>query len=489
MVVASPERLIVAWCSLEAAPALPGMRAEACEPGALGALADAHLIALDARAFASVEALFEARRSAKQPALILAAAEQLGAVLAGLSHRDEIALLGSPPELLAYRLGQLRERALSWRDSLTGLADRQVFLEHLAAGVDKAAPERPLSLLFVDIDRFKQVNDQHGHAVGDIILHALARRIVTSTSPQALVARFGGEEFCLLMRATEAEAIAEAELIREIVRGEPLHDGIRITVSVGVATALGPLRRRELLSKAEEALFAAKVRGRDCVIHHAEIERRALAVDGSLALEGFENLTRVISERIAEVITHRGRRLFEELRKEAEVDVLTQLHNRRYLDRRLEYVFGSTASTGQPLTVALLDVDHFGQVNKRWGWPTGDKALRDLSALIVGNVRGQDWAARYGGEEICLVMQGAEEGLAAQALERLRALIEAHPFESTDGSPLPLTVSIGLSERRAQDGSVRDLMERVSLGLGAAKAGGRNRVCVAPEVVDDRGDG
>ena len=477
--VLKDEPLRVGWCHPVdgLAPAsIPQIDLVPCTPDTLRDLRGTSLLVLDASAFDSLEALFDARSALGLPTLLLVFPHQIDGALARLSPRDEIGVQGAPVTLLSHRLWQLWERALTTRDSLTGLVDRQAFLEHLKVALERAAHDNPVSVLMVDIDRFKQINDRHGHAVGDAVLHTLARRILTRTSPRALVARFGGEEMGLVMFAGEADAIAEAELIAEITRREEIGEGIHITVSVGVATANGQARRRDILSKVEEAVFAAKVRGRDCVIHHAEIERRALESDESVALEGFENLTKVISERIAEVITHRGRRLFEALKREAEIDVLTQLHNRRYLDRRLSYVFGASRSTAQPLTVALLDIDHFGEVNKTHGWPTGDKVLKELSALIVQNVRGNDWVARYGGEELCLVMSGTPIEDAAQVLERLRAGIAAHNFETTEGSSMSMTVSMGATQRHKDDESVRDMLERVSDRLLEAKRGGRDRV-------------
>jgi diguanylate cyclase (GGDEF)-like protein len=80
--------------------------------------------------------------------------------------------------------------------------------------------------------------------------------------------------------------------------------------------------------------------------------------------------------------------------------VLTGLANRRYLDRRLPFEIQQARERGRPLSVGLLDVDHFGGANKDHGWPSGDKILDDTAARIRDALRASDWAARYGGEEI-----------------------------------------------------------------------------------------
>jgi len=188
-----------------------------------------------------------------------------------------------------------------------------------------------------------------------------------------------------------------------------------------------------------------------------------------------ENRTRVIAERVAELIAQRGRKLFGELKEQADVDVLTGLFSRRYLDRRLPVELEVSTDRNMPFTVALLDIDHFGAVNKTHGFPTGDKVLNQVAARIRANTRSEDWAARYGGEEICVVMLGASIEVARPALERIRSAVAAETFRTTGGQEIAITVSGGAAERDG-DESLLTLMERVSRNLLSAKQGGRNRI-------------
>jgi diguanylate cyclase (GGDEF)-like protein len=166
--------------------------------------------------------------------------------------------------------------------------------------------------------------------------------------------------------------------------------------------------------------------------------------------------------------------VFQELREQADVDALTGLHSRRYLDRRLPFELEHARERNGPLSVALLDVDHFGRVNKEHGWPTGDKVLADTAARIRGALRATDWAARYGGEEICIVLDAALAD-AREALDRVRTAVAAAAFATTSGAPLAITVSIGCAELEPTD-TLASLIERASARLLDAKGTGRNQV-------------
>lgn len=178
---------------------------------------------------------------------------------------------------------------------------------------------------------------------------------------------------------------------------------------------------------------------------------------------------------MAEIIAQRGRKLFGELKEQADMDARTGLFSRRYLDRRLPFELEVSTDEEAPLTVALLDVDHFGAVNKTHGWLTGDKVLREVAARIRASIRALDWAARYGGEEICIVMHGTPLEAARPVLERIRSAVASEAFDTTSGQSIEITVSGGAAEREG-DEDLPTLMERVSRKLLQAKQEGRNRI-------------
>jgi len=166
-------------------------------------------------------------------------------------------------------LGRLRQ--LARRDPLTGLLNRRA----MHAALDEHTRRRrraadTFSVLMIDIDHFKSVNDRHGHEAGDRALTHIARLMTQALRTQDLVGRFGGEEFIVLLPAAGlAQAQARAESLRQQVRSQPLLLGeqpVALSVSIGVAEWTGPAEDlSRLLARADDALYRAKRLGRDRV--------------------------------------------------------------------------------------------------------------------------------------------------------------------------------------------------------------------------------
>jgi diguanylate cyclase (GGDEF)-like protein/PAS domain S-box-containing protein len=157
-------------------------------------------------------------------------------------------------------------------DHLTGIANRRAFFEAVELELErcKRAP-RPLSLVMLDVDHFKRVNDAHGHPAGDEVLRHLARWLLATFREVDVVARFGGEEFAVLLPSAGIEAAAAAaERFRQALEAHPVTvDGqlIACTVSAGVASQEdGLLGVDALLKRADQALYAAKAQGRNRVL-------------------------------------------------------------------------------------------------------------------------------------------------------------------------------------------------------------------------------
>jgi two-component system, cell cycle response regulator len=166
-------------------------------------------------------------------------------------------------------------RELAVKDGLTGLYNHRFAQESLVQETERALRfERPLSVLFVDVDHFKAFNDTYGHQAGDLLLKALAARLQALARKTDRIARWGGEEFVLILPETDTdEAVAAAHKLRTAIHGLALrprgsNERIKVSVSVGVAT-LGRHAGTPtgLVMQADRALYEAKRGGRNTVRH------------------------------------------------------------------------------------------------------------------------------------------------------------------------------------------------------------------------------
>ncbi len=203
------------------------------------------------------------------------------------------------------------------------------------------------------------------------------------------------------------------------------------------------------------------------------------------------------NEALARVRTQIRRRRFHERLKAsferslalALTDSLTGLYNRRYLLRHLDGLVRRMADTGKPLSLLLIDVDHFKKVNDSLGHPAGDVVLRELARRMSVNLRGVDLIARLGGEEFVVAMPDTDTDNARLVAERLRQKVADEPFdigrggageaggEREAGSPVPVTISIGLATASDDPTTPEELLRRADAALYQAKSQGRNRVC------------
>jgi diguanylate cyclase (GGDEF)-like protein len=191
-------------------------------------------------------------------------ARNLLRMLAGRVRYDDLALGESS------RLQRYFER-IATVDALTGLRNRRWLDDAFERQLDRAArAKEAVSLLMLDLDHFKSINDEHGHLIGDAVLGRVAHALSVALRPQDLVARYGGEEFAVLLPGLGmAEALAVAERLRQAVEHMPAESGASplppVTVSIGVTTRQGNETLAELLARADAAVYRAKVSGRNCV--------------------------------------------------------------------------------------------------------------------------------------------------------------------------------------------------------------------------------
>ncbi len=196
---------------------------------------------------------------------------------------EEISRSNQEIEQLRQNLEDSRLEAKT--DSLTGLNNRKYFDESLfAAARDAADVGTPLSLLMLDIDHFKRFNDTYGHNLGDVVLKQVARCIGACVKGKDLTARFGGEEFVILLPETAVEdAMTVAQQVCRTVAGKEIvmrSSGKslgKITLSAGAAQLRPPESAEQLLQRADEAMYLAKNGGRNRAVSEYELENRLSA--------------------------------------------------------------------------------------------------------------------------------------------------------------------------------------------------------------------
>lgn len=136
---------------------------------------------------------------------------------------------------------------------------------------------------------------------------------------------------------------------------------------------------------------------------------------------------------------------FDKLERFGLTDPLTQVNNRRYFDARLKEAVSHALRHKHPLTAMMFDLDHFKQVNDRWGHQVGDMVLQQVAQVIQTVLRGSDSFARYGGEEFVALLPGADSEIASEIAQRILQTVAAHRFNASLDEPLSLTVSIGIA--------------------------------------------
>ena len=217
------------------------------------------------------------------------------------------------------------------------------------------------------------------------------------------------------------------------------------------------------------------------------------AVDGKQALRGLVN--RILDE--TRTMLARARQLEGELdqsskqittmrgdlasaRREANIDDLTRIANRRCFDHELQKAAGQAEARREPLSLLMLDIDHFKVFNDTYGHQLGDQVLRQVAQVLTRSVKGRDLAARYGGEEFAVILP--ETGLegARQLAEQICRTVAGHRVvvKATGRDLGRITLSIGCAQQRWGEPAA-DLLQRADRALYQAKRMGRNRVAVA----------
>ena len=230
---------------------------------------------------------------------------------------------------------------------------------------------------------------------------------------------------------------------------------------------------RKLLQKGEDFRATFVNRRRDGSLYHAE-QSISPIIDEARRITHYVSVSKDVTERV---------QLEEELRAAATRDKLTGLYNRRYGESQLREACLNARASGSPLSILLCDIDHFKQVNDRFGHDAGDRVLREFSRVLARSVRASDTVARWGGEEFVVVLADCSLVSASDLAERIRGQIALLDDEQVGR----ISVSVGVATLAA-DETAKQLYLRADAALYQAKNGGRNRVSIAATPIDSADD-
>jgi two-component system cell cycle response regulator len=274
-----------------------------------------------------------------------------------------------------------------------------------------------------------------------------------------------------LVAANEGDAVAECQLTLSQARrlagryeaAQQALDGTRAVCLERGLAGIGARVRQE-----QAALFADTGR-----FAEAYEEHRAFHA----AVTALQSVQRDARARALQAVfeANEARRASEHFREMAHRDALTGLYNRRYVNERVPALLLESAAQCRPVSLAILDLDHFKRVNDTLSHATGDTVLQHVAELLEEAAPGSAFAARMGGEEFLLVFPGVDAEEAATRCERLRLRIRAHGWEPITGN-LPVTTSIGITTAPEGCSTFSALLSAADRNLYAAKHSGRDRV-------------
>jgi diguanylate cyclase (GGDEF)-like protein len=266
------------------------------------------------------------------------------------------------------------------------------------------------------------------------------------------------------------ETVSCAEEALELLRKDNFH----VVITDIILPAMGGLELTKLIKKdnASDVIVmtgysddysyeeAINIGASDFVIKPVRLEELLL------------RLKRVLKER---ELTNERIRMMEKLQKLAITDGLTRLYNSRSFYSQLEQEIDRIKRYRHPLTLLVLDIDHFKDYNDKYGHLEGDKVLVRFSQIIRSCLRTNDSAYRYGGEEFTVILPETAGEEARTVAQRIRAALEAEPFTPKDGEVVTVTISIGVTEYHPKE-ELSTFIQRADEAMYRSKRSGRNKV-------------
>ncbi len=374
---------------------------------------------------------------------------------------------------------------LATRDALTGCLNRRSFNEQFEL-VFAAARENnsELACIMADIDHFKSVNDNYGHAIGDIVIQLLAEILHSNTRKVDLVARYGGEEFCLVLPDLSAEeAVTAAERIRLRIKDESsirFEKGPHVTVSLGVSSIKDrPISAGQLNNFADEALYAAKESGRNKVVRWQPFieygnKAKKIQVNHITAYESNENEKLAKLQLRIQELEQIASQFSAEIEYSKNYDSLTGLPNQILFYDRLNQVIQRGYRYSQLAAVMLIDLGILNDINMTLGRTSNYKLLIEAVGRLNATFRKYDGItrltlSRFEGDEFGVLLTDLPSKetitwLVKRLLDNLSAPVDV------DGHMIYLVSHIGISIYPSDADSVDELINKAMI----AKKYGKN---------------
>jgi diguanylate cyclase (GGDEF)-like protein/PAS domain S-box-containing protein len=361
---------------------------------------------------------------------------------------------------------------LATRDALTGCLNRRAFEDGFELKFNAAqADNSELCCIMVDLDHFKLVNDNYGHAVGDEVIILLAEILTSTTREYDLVGRYGGEEFCLVLPGMSLEnGMKVAERMRQRVADESAkryENGPHVNASIGIASIRdNPDDPAALNVFADEALYCAKENGRNRVVSYsgiAVVEAQAAEKESAdpTPPTAVESGIETLQDRIIE-LEDIASQFSSELEYSKNYDSLTGLPNQGLFYDHIRQAIERRSQNGQLTAVLIIAIEMFSQINARLGRTGGDDLLKKVAERLNSMIRKSDGISRlslsrFAGEEFAVLFTGLpQKEQVTWAVKRLIDIIN-QPID-IDGNTFNLTCNIGISLYPSDANSVDSLL-------------------------------
>lgn len=375
---------------------------------------------------------------------------RVDSALAEIAEANEILQkkLAKAEDQIQAQAEEIREHESEARtDSLTKIANRRAFDDELKRRHSEWERKgTPFSMMILDVDHFKKFNDTHGHQAGDEVLRQVARSLQDSTRDMDIPCRYGGEEFAIILPATEAhDVLGLADRVRESIANLKVpFEGktLRVTASLGLGQIGVQEDPAELLKRADEALYVSKDSGRNC---------------GHLS-EGSEFLP-IASSGLKSPQQKQAQQ------EEVETKVLDSLPNRTKFAEELRRRVSECHRTTVPLTVMAIEFADYHKLEAEFGHAVAQLTLDSVAGFLRATLRDMDLLGQTSDCQFAAMLPTAQTKNAQEIADRIGQAMKGCTVP-LGGNELQLAVTIGIAELATKD-TATTLIERATEALSA----------------------